>query len=129
MGGIHGRTNLGAFSVVVSGGIYEENDSDSGSRILYSGSKGGSEEDATSDAPYTNATKSLIMSTKHIQPVCVFRTSRNSSRWSPSAGIRYDGWPLCRRELYYRETESEGKKFYQFVLVRLLDQLPWRLRH
>ena len=91
MGGIHGRTNLGAFSVVVSGGIYEENDSDSGSRILYSGSKGGSEEDATSEAPYTNATKSLIMSTKHIQPVCVLRTSRNSSRWSPSAGIRYDG--------------------------------------
>jgi len=121
-GGIHGRTNLGAFSVVVSGGIYEENDSDSGDRVLYSGSKGGNEEDATSEAPYTNATKSLVVSTKHNKPVRVFRSARNSSRWSPSAGIRYDG--LYSVESYTIKTDGERKKFYQFVLVRLQDQAP-----
>ncbi|RPB23443.1 hypothetical protein L211DRAFT_849713 [Terfezia boudieri ATCC MYA-4762] len=122
MGGIHGRTNLGAFSVVVSGGIYEGNDSDSGDRILYSGSKGGSEEDATSEAPYTNATKSLVVSTKHNKPVRVLRSSRNNSRWSPSAGIRYDG--LYNVESYTIRTDGERKKFYQFVLVRVQDQAP-----
>ncbi|KAF8453684.1 hypothetical protein BGX38DRAFT_1141462 [Terfezia claveryi] len=122
MGGIYGRTTLGAFSVVVSGGLYEENDSDSGDRILYSGSKGGSEEDATSEAPYTNATKSLVVSTKHNKPVRVLRSSRNNSRWSPSAGIRYDG--LYNVESYSIKTDGERKKFYQFVLVRLQDQAP-----
>ncbi|KAF8427743.1 PUA-like domain-containing protein [Tirmania nivea] len=122
MGGIYGRTNLGAFSVVVSGGIYEENDFDNGDRILYSGSKGGSEEDATSEAPYTNATRSLVVSTKHNKPVRVLRSSRNNSRWSPSAGIRYDG--LYNVESYTIKTDGERKKFYQFVLVRLQDQSP-----
>jgi len=121
MGGIYGRTNLGAFSVVVSGGIYEENDCDNGDRILYSGSKGNGE-DAASEAPYTNATKSLVVSTRHNQPVRVLRSARNNSRWSPSAGIRYDG--LYNVESYAIKTDGESKKFYQFVLVRCRDQDP-----
>ena len=122
MGGIYGKTNMGAFSVVASGGIYEDNDFDSGDRLLYSGSKGGDEEDATSEAPYTNATKSLIVSTKHNRPVRVLRSSRNKSRFSPSAGIRYDG--LYSVESYTIKTDGQRKKFYQFVLTRLRDQDP-----
>lgn len=122
MGGIYGRSNLGAFSVVLSGGAYEGNDSDKGDRVLYSGSKGGDGEDATSEAPYTNATKSLILSTKHNKPVRVLRSSKNSSRFSPSAGIRYDG--LYSVEGYTIKTDAERKKFYQFELVRLPGQDP-----
>lgn len=122
MGGIYGRVQIGAFSLVISGGTYDDNDFDRGDRVLYSGSKGGDEEDAKSSAPLTSATQSLIMSTRHQKPVRVLRSARGASKWAPSAGIRYDG--LYSVESYSIKTDRELKKFYQFVLVRISDQPP-----
>ncbi|KAF8473183.1 PUA-like domain-containing protein [Kalaharituber pfeilii] len=121
MGGIYGRTSEGAYSVVVAGGIYEDNDSDSGDTLLYSGSKGSDNEDARNIAPLTTATRSLIMSTKHHQPVRVLRAAKKgNNRWAPTHGIRYDG--LYNVTSYKIETDAKGLKFYQFVLTRCSGQ-------
>ena len=114
MGGIYGRTKLG---VVVSGGICEDNNFDSGDRTLFSKSGVGSEEDATSEAPYTNATKSLIVSTKHNKPVCILRFARNSGRWSPTR-IRPDD--LYSVESY---TIKAGGWRIQKVLLTSVDSV------
>lgn len=121
MGGIYGKISTGAFSVVVSGGIYDGNDQDNGERILYSGSKG-DQDDAADVPPLTNATKTLILSTKHRQPVRVLRSSKTNSRWAPAHGIRYDG--LYDVDSYTIKTDTDNKRFYQFVLVRQPGQPP-----
>ena len=121
MGGIYGKINSGAYSVVISGGIYDDNDQDNGDRVLYSGSKG-DQEDAAEVPPLTNATKTLILSTKHKQPVRVLRSSKSNTRWAPSHGIRYDG--LYDVDSYAIKTGPDNKWFYQFVLTRRLGQPP-----
>ena len=124
MGGIHGHVQRGAFSVVISGGTsYEDNDHDHGDIVYYSGSKGGeSIENASVVAPESNGTKSLILSTKHNEPVRVLRSAKGSSRYAPSAGIRYDG--LYQVVSYEIRTDRENKKFYQFRLERQQNQDP-----
>jgi len=121
MGGIYGKLSRGAYSVVISGGIYDDNDRDIGTRILYSGSKGDQEE-ASIVPPLTNATKTLILSTKHRQPVRVLRASKANSKWAPSIGIRYDG--LYDVDSYTIQKDAGGKQFYQFVLLRQQGQPP-----
>ncbi|KAI5794519.1 PUA-like domain-containing protein [Peziza echinospora] len=123
MGGIHGRIDMGCFSVVISGGSYDGNDNDMGDRVFYSGSKGENDEDINRDiAPLTNATKSLITSSRSRQPVRVLRSYKGMSRFAPSQGIRYDG--LYNVFRYSIETGSDRKKFYQFELRRCPNQPP-----
>lgn len=121
MGGIYGKISSGAYSVVISGGMYDDNDQDNGDRVLYSGSKG-DQDDAAEVPPLTNATKTLILSTKHRQPVRVLRSSKATGRWAPSHGIRYDG--LYDVDSYAIKTGSDNKWFYQFVLTRRPGQPP-----
>ncbi|KAG0136932.1 PUA-like domain-containing protein [Tuber indicum] len=121
MGGIHGRVNSGAYSIVISGG-YEETDKDYGDRILYTGSRGEIVPNRPQVAPLTNATMSLIKSYQTREAVRVLRSSKCDSRWAPAVGIRYDG--LYRVMTYEIEEDHEGKPYYRFELQRILGQEP-----
>ncbi|CUS10143.1 unnamed protein product [Tuber aestivum] len=121
MGGIHGRVNSGAYSIVISGG-YEETDRDYGDRILYTGSRGEIIPNSPQVAPLTNATMSLIKSYQTRKAVRVLRSSKCNSRWAPAVGIRYDG--IYRVMNYEIEEDHEGKPYYQFELQRILGQEP-----
>lgn len=126
MGGIHGRVQSGAYSVVISGNVdYEDTDADQGDTVFYSGSRGNrkDEELRGSDVPpvLTNATMSLIKSEQTGSPVRLLR-SQKDSRWAPSVGIRYDG--LYRVVNHVTLTTEEGIGFYRFTLNRCPDQSP-----
>lgn len=120
MGGIHGRVSMGAYSIVISGG-YEATDRDYGDTILYSGSRGEIVPNSPEEAPLTNATKSLIKSHSTGNPVRVLRSSKCSSKWAPSVGIRYDG---LYRVINYGVEQDEGRPYYRFELRRILGQDP-----
>ncbi|KAL7267701.1 hypothetical protein RUND412_009699 [Rhizina undulata] len=129
MGGIHGRIADGAFSIVVSG-AYDDNDRDRGDVIYYSGSRGGEEDklrhetssDPNPGAILSRSTKSLIVSYSTQKPVRVLRSFQCNSRWSPSAGIRYDG--LYKVLSYSQEQNRSGERYYQFELRREPGQPP-----
>ncbi|PWW72213.1 hypothetical protein C7212DRAFT_348078 [Tuber magnatum] len=119
MGGIYGRVNSGAYSIVISGG-YEETDRDYGDRILYTGSRGEIVPGSQQVVPLTNATLSLIKSFQTREAVRVLRSSKCNSKWAPAVGIRYDG--LYRVMTYEIEEDHEGNPYYQFELQRILGQ-------
>ncbi|RPA98407.1 hypothetical protein L873DRAFT_1043384 [Choiromyces venosus 120613-1] len=121
MGGIHGRVNVGAYSIVISGG-YEDTDEDYGDRILYSGTRGEIVLNRPQIAPITNATMSLIKSCQELGEVRVLRSSKCQSKYAPVLGIRYDG--LYRVLSYETEEDSDGKPYYRFELQRILGQDP-----
>ncbi|KAH0606022.1 uncharacterized protein H6S33_004479 [Morchella sextelata] len=126
MGGIHGRIQGGAYSVVISGNIdYEDTDADQGDTVFYSGSRGNRKDEDMrgSDVPpvLTNATMSLIKSEQTGKPVRLFR-SQKDSRWAPSVGIRYDG--LYRVISHVTLTTDDGTGFYRFTLSRITGQPP-----
>lgn len=126
-GGIHGRLSYGAFSIVLSGGIYDDIDSDQGARILYSGSKGptppGSPNPNLNRTPVpTSSTRYLIISQQTGQPVRLFRAAKGKGRWAPSHGIRYDGlYTVLSHTVKIDET---GRGIYRFELVRREGQPP-----
>ncbi|KAJ4394643.1 hypothetical protein N0V93_003862 [Gnomoniopsis smithogilvyi] len=89
--GIHGKSGLGAYSVVVSGS-YKDVDKDNGDTIIYSGPNSQTNTD-TRQIPQGSAqilTHSLPSKSSPGHPVRVFRSS-SSHEMSPAVGIRYDG--------------------------------------
>ena len=82
--GIHGKTNEGAYSVVVSGGGYAN--IDRGDTIEYCGTPG------SKDTPSAN-TKHLIKSCELRRHVRVLRSAQlpADNLWRPAQGLRYDG--------------------------------------
>ncbi|KAH0833125.1 putative E3 ubiquitin-protein ligase UHRF1 [Lanmaoa asiatica] len=90
--GIHGDAKEGAFSICISGG-YEDNQ-DSGDKIIYVGSGGQDTKtrqqiaDQSFDDP---PNQSLLVSSKTRRPVRVVRGTSKSNYYSPATGYRYDG--------------------------------------
>ncbi|XP_025424158.1 E3 ubiquitin-protein ligase UHRF1-like isoform X2 [Sipha flava] len=137
VGGIHGRDNQGAFSIVLSGGY--EDDVDNGDEFLYTGSGGrdlsGNKRTAlqSCDQELTRYNRALALNCnakidnekgatavdwKKGKPVRVIRNYklRKHSKYAPELGNRYDG--LYKVVKYYPETGISGFTVWRFVLRR-----------
>ncbi|XP_015367414.1 PREDICTED: E3 ubiquitin-protein ligase UHRF1-like [Diuraphis noxia] len=137
VGGIHGRDNQGAFSIVLSGGY--EDDVDNGDEFLYTGSGGrdlsGNKRTAlqSCDQELTRYNRALALNCnakidsekgataadwKKGKPVRVVRNYKlgKHSKYAPELGNRYDG--LYKVIKYYPETGISGFTVWRFVLKR-----------
>ncbi|XP_001944935.5 LOW QUALITY PROTEIN: E3 ubiquitin-protein ligase UHRF1 [Acyrthosiphon pisum] len=137
VGGIHGRDNQGAFSIVLSGGY--EDDIDNGEEFMYTGSGGrdlsGNKRTAlqSCDQELTRNNRALALNCnadindkegatavdwKKGKPVRVVRNYklRKHSEYAPEVGNRYDG--LYKVTKYYPETGISGFVVWRFVLKR-----------
>lgn len=125
IGGISGNSETGAYSVVTSGGPYEELDQDQGDILYYSGSRSHDNTDPNQPSPSSNATLALKASLRMHKPVRVLRAAglggkRSGSSWRPTVGIRYDG--LYHVAAMQLKTNTNGGLYEQFKLQRLPDQ-------
>ncbi|KAF0704134.1 E3 ubiquitin-protein ligase UHRF1-like, partial [Aphis craccivora] len=137
VGGIHGRDNQGAFSIVLSGGY--EDDIDKGDEFMYTGSGGrdlsGNKRTAlqSCDQQLTRYNRALALNCnveindeggakavdwKKGKPVRVVRNYklRKHSKYAPEVGNRYDG--IYKVTKYYPETGKSGFIIWRFVLKR-----------
>lgn len=117
--GIAGGLEIGADSIVLSGGY--EDDIDNSSEIIYTGHGG---RDANSgkqvaDQTLERGNLALVKSMQEGHPVRVVRGHTNPGPYSPMAGYRYDG--LYRVEEWWRERGSSGFTVIRFRLVALDD--------
>jgi hypothetical protein len=125
MAGIAGNTETGAYSVVTSGGAYEELDEDRGNVLYYSGSKSHDNTDPKKPFPSSQGTQSLKASQRTRNPVRVLRAagvgrSKSGNSWRPTVGVRYDG--LYHVQDMQLKTNMNGGLYEQFKLVRLDGQ-------
>lgn len=113
--GIHGKPEKGAFSVVLSGGGYA--DEDDGTTIRYCGTSGS----AAKPSPGTNYLKQAC---SLANPVRVLRSSALPARnpYRPSRGLRYDGL----YDVVSFEILDEGTAMHRFLLERRDGQDPIR---
>lgn len=91
MGGISGPGDIGADSIVVSGGYAD--DEDFGSEIIYTG-QGGRDESSgrqIKDQEMVRGNKALVKSELEGLPVRVIRGEHRGNPYAPSSGYRYDG--------------------------------------
>ncbi|KAE9529076.1 hypothetical protein AGLY_012030 [Aphis glycines] len=137
VGGIHGRDNQGAFSIVLSGGY--EDDIDNGEEFMYTGSGGrdlsGNKRTAlqSCDQELTRNNRALALNCnaeindkegatavdwKKGKPVRVVRNYKlhKHSKYAPEVGNRYDG--LYKVTKYYPEVGKSGFIIWRFVLKR-----------
>lgn len=125
--GISGNSELGAYSVVTSGGQYEELDQDKGDVLYYSGSQSHDNDSPREPFPSSVGTLALKASQRNRKPVRVLRAagvggSRTGKNIRPTVGIRYDGlYQVIAMQL---KTNMKGGRYEQFKLVRLEDQPP-----
>lgn len=137
IGGIHGVSSIGAFSVVLSGGY--EDDVDDGLTFIYTGS-GGRDLDGnrrvapqSRDQIFTSGNMALARNCacflsdkggdagknwRKGKPVRVFRSFRalNHSAYAPAQGIRYDG--LYKVKRYWKEKGLSGFLIWRYLLER-----------
>ncbi|KXJ93874.1 PUA-like domain-containing protein [Microdochium bolleyi] len=126
MGGIHGDTQLGAYSIVIAN-TYDDLDTDDGDMIYYSGSNSHKNTDPKRPAESTNGTQALKASFRTQNPVRVLRSGgssavakRSRNSYLPEAGIRYDG--LYRVVNMRTPKNRNGGMYEQFRLERLPEQ-------
>lgn len=125
IGGISGNAATGAYSIVTSGGAYEELDEDRGDILYYSGSRSHDNTDPKKPFPSSPGTLALKASQRTQNPVRVLRAAgaggkKSGSTWRPTVGIRYDG--LYRVAGMQNRTNTNGGLYEQFKLVRLDGQ-------
>lgn len=125
IGGISGNAATGAYSIVTSGGAYEELDEDRGDILYYSGSRSHDNTDPKKPFPSSPGTLALKASQRTQNPVRVLRAAgaggkKSGSTWRPTVGIRYDG--LYRVAGMQNRTNMNGGLYEQFKLVRLEGQ-------
>jgi len=119
--GISGNREVGAESIVVSGGY--EDDEDYGDEIIYTGA--GGNDTATgrqiADQSLTQpGNAGLVLSEESAYPVRVIRGYKGDPEFSPATGYRYDG--LYRVTRHWAETGRSGFRIWRFQLVRLSPQ-------
>lgn len=143
--GIHGRSNDGAYSLVLAGGY--EDDVDDGIEFTYTGSGGrdlsGNKRTAeqSCDQKLTNMNRALALNCnaavnekngaeakdwKAGKPVRVVRSSkgRKHSKFSPEDGNRYDG--IYKVQKYWPEKGKSGFLVWRYLLKRDDDEpAPW----
>ncbi|KAF2868826.1 PUA-like domain-containing protein [Massariosphaeria phaeospora] len=115
-GGIYGEKDKGAYSVVISGNVYD--DVDNGNEVWYSGTE-------SKDNKPTGATERLFETCTTIkQPVRVIRSCRGDKKnpYHPEMGLRYDG---LYDVVEFRCVKPETA-LYKFRLVRQQKQFPIR---
>jgi putative restriction endonuclease len=118
--GISGSATKGVDSIVLSGGY--EDDQDLGNVIIYTGYGG---RDPTtgrqvSDQPFSLWNRALAYSSLNGLPVRVIRGEGHESRYSPSAGYRYDGLYLV--DDYWQDRGRAGFLVWRYRLIKLPDQ-------
>uniref|UniRef100_A0A4W4EPE2 E3 ubiquitin-protein ligase UHRF n=1 Tax=Electrophorus electricus TaxID=8005 RepID=A0A4W4EPE2_ELEEL len=143
--GIHGRSNDGAYSLVLAGGY--EDDVDDGNEFTYTGSGGrdlsGNKRTAeqSCDQKLTNMNRALALNCnaavnekdgaeardwKAGKPVRVVRSSkgRKHSKYCPEDGNRYDG--IYKVVKYWPEKGKSGFLVWRYLLKRNDDEpAPW----
>ncbi|XP_076009168.1 E3 ubiquitin-protein ligase UHRF1 [Genypterus blacodes] len=143
--GIHGRSNDGAYSLVLAGGY--EDDVDDGNEFTYTGSGGrdlsGNKRTAeqSCDQKLTNMNRALALncnapvnekngadakSWKAGKPVRVIRSckGRKHSKYCPEDGNRYDG--IYKVAKYWPEKGKSGFLVWRYMLKRDDDEpAPW----
>ncbi|XP_052746622.1 E3 ubiquitin-protein ligase UHRF1 [Bicyclus anynana] len=135
--GIHGRANVGAFSIVLSGGY--EDDVDNGNQFTYTGSGGrdlsGNKRTAgqSCDQEFSRSNQALACNCaaplnakganagakwRDGKPVRVLRSVKmlKVSKYAPKEGIRYDG--IYKVVKYYPEKGLAGFQVYKYHLRR-----------
>lgn len=125
IGGISGNSQTGAYSIVTSGGAYEELDEDRGNTLYYSGSRSHDNTDPKKPFPSSPGTLALKASQRTHNPVRVLRAAgaggkKSGSSWRPTVGIRYDGLYLVQS--MQLKTNMNGGLYEQFKLVRMDGQ-------
>lgn len=118
--GISGDVELGTWSVVISGGAYDDLDSDFGDEVWYSGDGSHDNEDRERIVHVSNATRSLHTSLATGKPVRVLRSGKGKTAFAPSVGIRYDG--LYRVVATRQQKNARGGLYEQFRLERVPGQ-------
>jgi predicted restriction endonuclease len=121
-GGISGRQNVGAESIVVSGGY--EDDEDLGDVIIYTGQGGRDERTGKQvrDQELTLGNAALVTSMTNGTPVRVIRGAKARSAYSPTSGLRYDG--LFRVEEYWSEIGQSGFLVWRYRLRKVDSPQP-----
>ncbi|XP_064424557.1 E3 ubiquitin-protein ligase UHRF1 [Latimeria chalumnae] len=143
--GIHGRSNDGAFSLVLAGGY--EDDVDNGNEFTYTGSGGrdlsGNKRTAeqSCDQKLTNMNRALALNCsapindkqgaeaknwKAGKPVRVVRNckGRKHSKYAPEEGNRYDG--IYKVVKYWPEKGKSGFLVWRYLLKRDDEEAaPW----
>uniref|UniRef100_A0A8C2F6F0 E3 ubiquitin-protein ligase UHRF n=1 Tax=Cyprinus carpio TaxID=7962 RepID=A0A8C2F6F0_CYPCA len=143
--GIHGRSNDGAYALVLAGGY--EDDVDDGNEFTYTGSGGrdlsGNKRTAeqSCDQKLTNMNRALALNCnaavnekegaeakdwKAGKPVRVVRSSkgRKHSKFCPEDGNRYDG--IYKVVKYWPEKGKSGFLVWRYLLKRNDDEpAPW----
>lgn len=114
-GGIHGKKGHGAYSIVLSGGHYQ--DRDEAAEIWYCGTD-------SADGIITDATQRMIESSGSGRPVRVLRSQAlpATNRWKPVRGYRYDGL----YDVLDYHCVDRPKQIYLFHLRRREGQDPIR---
>ncbi|MCQ8774838.1 YDG/SRA domain-containing protein [Streptomyces telluris] len=116
--GICGTGELGAESIVVSGGY--EDDEDYGDEIIYTG-QGGRDENTKKqyeDQELTLGNAALATSASAGAPVRVIRGAGGDPKFSPETGLRYDG--LYRVEEYWSQRGESNFLVWRYRL-RAID--------
>ncbi|XP_053228890.1 E3 ubiquitin-protein ligase UHRF1 [Podarcis raffonei] len=143
--GIHGRSNDGAYSLVLAGGY--EDDIDHGNSFTYTGSGGrdlsGNKRTAeqSCDQKLTNMNRALALNCsapindkegseakdwRAGKPVRVVRNAKGGrhSKYAPKEGNRYDG--IYKVVKYWPETGKSGFLVWRYLLRRDDDEpAPW----
>lgn len=143
--GIHGRSNDGAYSLVLAGGY--EDDEDNGNSFTYTGSGGrdlsGNKRTAeqSSDQKLTNTNRALALNCfapiddikgneatnwRSGKPVRVVRNMKGGkhSKYAPAEGNRYDG--IYKVVKYWPEKGKSGFLVWRYLLRRDDDEPgPW----
>ena len=118
MGGIAGKRNAGAYSIIISGGSGYE-DRDLGDVVWYTGSG-----ERGTDQILGTGNQALVTSFNTGLPVRVIRGSRSESDFAPSQGLRYDG--LYKVTWYGQMFGRGGHQVWKYKLERLMNQDPIR---
>lgn len=128
--GISGQSNVGAQSVVLSGGYVE--DEDHGEWFLYTGSGGRdlsgnkrTNKEQSFDQEFKNFNEALRVSCKKGYPVRVIRSYKEKrSSYAPEKDLRYDG--IYRIEKCWRKFGQQGFKICRYLFVRCDNEpAPW----
>ena len=142
IGGIHAKTDVGCFSICMSGGY--EDDVDHGDEILYTGSGGkdlsGNKRNGvpTFDQVLTRCNLAMTLNGvchkdcprctetracdecrarwREGMPIRVCRSAKLHSQYAPRVGLRYDG--LYKLVDYWPEIGRSGFRVYRYLLRR-----------
>jgi len=117
--GIVGRQNVGAESVVLSGGYVDDEDFED--VIVYTGDGGQDDKNQqVADQVFEGKNRALLRNHLEEIPVRVVRGASHRSKYSPNAGYRYDG--LFRVERCWRERRPHGYLVCRYRLIEIIDE-------